>query len=108
MLQLDRPEDAASCYRAIAHRFADQPVADGQDGKQFVASIGADSPVRRYLSPDLDWPKDVVAEEQIPRTLDYYATQLELNFGREPFFDHVTLELDTRQQETGRARRLWP
>ncbi|MEX2141514.1 MAG: PQQ-binding-like beta-propeller repeat protein [Pirellulales bacterium] len=99
MLRLNRPDDAASCYRQLTRRFGDQVVADEQTGTQTVEALPDDSPVQHYLSSDRHWPKEVVKQEHAPRSLDYSGVQLEVSSGREPFFDHLTLELDPRRQQ---------
>ena len=99
MVRLNRPDDAASCYRHLARRFGYQIISDDQTGKQMVESLPDDSAVFHYLASDLSWPKFVVNRAEAPRSLDYLGVPLELSSGGAPFFENLTLELDQRRQQ---------
>jgi outer membrane protein assembly factor BamB len=99
MARLNRPADAASCYRQLVRRFGDQLVAEDRTANQTAEALSDDSPVSHYLAVDQHWPKFVVNDAEAPRTLDYSGLQLEVSNGREPFFAHLTLELDPRRQQ---------
>jgi outer membrane protein assembly factor BamB len=99
MQRLDRPNDAASCYRRLAHDFGDQSLPGGQTYKQLLESLPAQSPVRPYLAPLEQWPKYAAAEKPLSRNLTFTGAPLEISFGREPFFEHGAIELESNRRE---------
>ncbi len=61
--------DAAMAYRRLRDAYADQVCIDGKTGKQLLAELAADSPVRRHL--DLGgptWPVGEVTTDTVGRT----------------------------------------
>jgi outer membrane protein assembly factor BamB len=94
--QAGRPRDAAACYARLAGDLANVPCAEGKTGRELVATIPADDPVRRWLQPP-EWPKtrvDVV--RSTPKTMPpmgYVPCSLEYAGPRGPFFSDVTIEL---------------
>ncbi len=99
MESLHRPDDAASCYRQLMRRFADQAVDGDRTGLQAVEALPDDSPVRHYLASSTNWPAKVVKREPSVSTLQFPGVQLEIGAGREPFFEHLTLEMDARRRQ---------
>jgi outer membrane protein assembly factor BamB len=99
MLSLDRPDDAASCYRRLAREFGDVAATSSQTYKQLVESLPAESLARQYLTPDEQWPSHATVEQPTARSLTFVGVPLEVSYGREPFFEHTSLELETNRQE---------
>ncbi|MEX0977793.1 MAG: hypothetical protein WDZ48_03015, partial [Pirellulales bacterium] len=59
-----QPALAAVYYRQLVGRFADVVCLDGKTGKQLVAELAADDPLRAGLAAAQPWPKaDVVVRE---------------------------------------------
>jgi hypothetical protein len=99
MQRLDRPDDAASCYRRLAGDFGDEAAPGGQTYKELVESLSADSPVRPYLAPLEQWPKYAAAEKPLERNLTFTGAPLDISFGRDPFFEHGSIELEGNRRE---------
>jgi hypothetical protein len=99
MEQLGRPDDAAACLHQLATKFKDQSISDSKTVKQAVAAVSADSPMWRYLEPDRYWPKAVAKQELVARPLEQYGMQVDIVSGSEPFFSHLSLEMDGSLQE---------
>jgi outer membrane protein assembly factor BamB len=100
MERAGRHAEAARCYeRLLAKPFVDLKVHGDWTGKEAVESLPADSPVRPFLDAKFDWPDAVVKTDVVPQALDYYGSQLDISFGREPFLRELLLELDQGRQE---------
>ncbi len=95
-----RPADAARCYeRLLTKPLADVTVRGEHTGREVIESLPADSPVRLHLGSQIEWPTMVAKTEIVPQPLDYYGSQLDIGFGRQPFLEHLSLELDQGRQE---------
>ncbi len=95
-----RPADAARCYeRLLAKPLTDVTVRGDYTGREVIDSLPADSPVRPHLGSQIEWPATVAKTEIVPQPLDYYGSQLDIGFGRQPFLEHLSLELDQGRQE---------
>ncbi|HTQ39949.1 MAG TPA: PQQ-binding-like beta-propeller repeat protein, partial [Pirellulales bacterium] len=90
----------AQCRRLEAQA-GDQPVSEGKNVKQLLASLPENSPIRRVAAQDRSWPEgevkveksDAVAKPQMP------VFNTEIQGTREPFFSNVLLGRDLQHQE---------
>jgi outer membrane protein assembly factor BamB len=62
--QAERREAEAACYRALAEQYGDVVCRNGKTGRQWVAELPADAPVRRELRPRPAWPSGDVEIKQ--------------------------------------------
>ena len=92
----------AACCRTLADRYGDVVCPGGKTGRQWVADLPGDAPVRRELQPRPAWP---VGEVQVkpsassdPRGLVFgrFGVSLEPDAG--PFFADIGLRFDQNRQ----------
>jgi hypothetical protein len=100
----DRAEAAAACYRQLAGPLADVVGPDGRTGKQCLAALPAESPVRRELvRPQPAWPLGEVevrhgSSGNAPFNFSWrFGVPFQGSPG--PFFADATLRFETRQRQ---------
>lgn len=57
-----RFDEAAALYKELAGPLADVPCVDGKTGRQLLAALGPDDPVRRAMTPPDLWPGEPTIE----------------------------------------------
>jgi tetratricopeptide (TPR) repeat protein len=95
--QAGKHDAAAACYRQLVDAYSDVACRDGKTGKQMLAALPEDGPVRRLLVPPPTWPVGVTEAKRpggsTNRQVYYghysFAVPLQGNAG--PFFANNTL-----------------
>ena len=92
------PQDAAETYARLVARYGEVAVAGGKTGRQIVAALPADDPVRKVLAGADQWPAGKVEISKIPAAgaLPHGFQKFPLDFlaGRQPFFANTTVVYD--------------
>ncbi len=107
-----RLDDAALLYRSLARDFADLVCLDGKTGRQLIAELAPDSPIRTLLLAPEHWPTGHVEKGRFtaPRALFRFAS-FQFDGRRSPFFDGVTVELQQNRSvlaaRDGTGREKW-
>jgi outer membrane protein assembly factor BamB/tetratricopeptide (TPR) repeat protein len=95
--QAKRSEDAAVCYRRLSQQFADVVCLDGKTGKQLLAALPEDGPIRQILRARRDWPVGKV-ESRSSSTSSPAAAYPRLTVpyrgGLAPFFCETAVQFD--------------
>lgn len=94
----DRLDDAARVYNLLSSDYAGVAVRGETTGRQVVAGLADDDPVRRRLNVEDRWPKGKVewARKNVQRVrpASYGALSIEFQQGQDPFFTDATLVFD--------------
>lgn len=111
--QASRPREAAVYYRELAGPLADVVCWQGLTGKEWIAKLGVDDPVRGQLASGAEWPTGVVKSERI-RGSSYAAWRylpIEMKGRQEPFFGPGSILLDQQQRRLigrdGFGKQVW-
>lgn len=106
-----RPEHAAMYYRRLADDFADAVCLDGKTGKDLVADLPANSPLRVELEDMAIWPPGLVKIDNLAITGNQPRNQLfDLSGSFAPLSTRTTLELQapaTVLARDGLGKQLW-
>jgi tetratricopeptide (TPR) repeat protein len=97
-----RVQAEAACCRSLAERYGDVVCPGGKTGRQWVADLPGDAPVRRELRPRPTWP---VGEVEVkpsatsdPRGLVFGRFGVSLEPDPGPFFADIGLRFDQNRQ----------
>lgn len=94
--QAGRPRDAAIVYARLERELGDVPCLGAKTGKQVVADLPDDDPVRAWLRPPA-WPTAYVevtrAAARLGPSVGYIPFTLEYSGPRGPFFSDTVVEL---------------
>lgn len=106
LVESRQPESAALIYRELEEKWPNQICLDGKTGKQIVADLPADSPVRKPMAGFKPWPTGNVTSRDdgnaakrtlVPSRLQRaYGLAIRGNTG--PFFNDMIVTLDQGQQ----------
>jgi outer membrane protein assembly factor BamB len=92
----------AACCRSLAERYGDVVCPGGKTGRQWVADLPGDAPVRRELRPRPAWPVgDVEVKPSAtsdPRGLVFGRFGVSLEPDPGPFFADIGLRFDQNRQ----------
>jgi outer membrane protein assembly factor BamB len=115
LLEAERYDDAAACYRQLAGPWAEVACLDGLTGRQLVDRLANDSPIRKRLKPPKPWPIGRVdidkSSAKRPRAPSFGSFGMNFRGPKTPFFETTSIEFNQNQRLIsafdGLGNRLW-
>ncbi len=100
LVEANRPEDAAVCYRRLGNEFAEVICSDGKTGKELLDALPADGPVAAFLRHDDPWPTIGVKQKNLKRRSQNYGRFDVTVLGeRGPFFRGTQLKYNQNKRQ---------
>lgn len=107
LIEAGRGAEAASYYRELAGRWADDVCLDGRKGDELAAEIAGHADWKRIAAEGDAWPQGKVEKHEDHGHGPLGGVPIELNGPTGPYFAEATIEFDANPRQSVLGRDGW-